>query len=369
LITGGCGFIGSHLADGLLDAGYKVTALDSLSPQVHGPKASRPEYLDSRVRFVEADVRDRQVLDAELRDADVVLHQAAAVGVGQSMYDIVDYCGTNVMGTAVLCELLARGNHSVQKLLVASSMSNYGEGSAECEEHGRQSPPGRSRAQLLERQWEVLCPRCGRAMVPCPTDESKPMQPASVYATTKKTQEELVLNVGRAYGIPSVALRYFNAYGPRQALSNPYTGVAAIFVSRLLSGQPPKLFEDGRQRRDFVHVFDVVQANLLALEHDGADGRVINVGSGRSIDLLELAAVLADYLGSTQAAEVVGEFREGDIRHCYADITVARTTLGYEPRVRIEDGVKDLIEWASDQTPEDRTAEAMAELQRRNLVF
>ena len=369
LITGGCGFIGSHLADALLDAGYSVTALDSLRPQVHGVAAGRPDYLDPRVRFVRADVCDRAALDRVLRDAEVVLHQAAAVGVGQSMYDIVDYCQSNVMGTAVLCELLARGNHSIRKIIVASSMSNYGEGSSACAEHGEQLALDRSRAQLLERRWEVCCPVCGRGMSPCPTRESKPLQPASVYATTKKTQEDLVINVGRAYGIPAVALRYFNAYGPRQALSNPYTGVAAIFVSCLLGDMAPKLFEDGRQRRDFVHVSDIVQANLLALEQDGADGRVLNVGSGRSIDLIELARILAAHLGSSVAPEIVGEYREGDIRHCYADITAARETLGYKPRVFLEDGVRDLVDWARDETVEDRSSEAMAELQRRKLVF
>lgn len=251
-----------------------MTALDSLSPQVHGVGASRPGYLDPRVTFVHADVRDRDVLDGLLCESDVVLHQAAAVGVGQSMYDIVSYCETNVTGTAVLCELLARGNHSVRKVLVASSMSNYGEGLYLCEQHGLQAPLGRPRAQLLERDWEVRCPDCSVPMASRPTDESKPTQPTSVYATTKKTQEELVLNVARAYGLPAVALRYFNAYGPRQALSNPYTGVAAIFVSRLLSGKAPTLFEDGHQRRDFVHVSDVVQANLLALGKAGADGQV-----------------------------------------------------------------------------------------------
>jgi dTDP-L-rhamnose 4-epimerase len=369
LVTGGAGFIGSHLVDGLRSDGYEVVVLDSLVPQVHGAGADRPTYLDPDVELVIGDVRDRGVVGQLLQRVDVVLHEAAAVGVGQSMYDVVDYVEANCVGTAVLCELLARGEHDVRKVLVASSMSNYGEGRYRCAAHGDRSPLPRPMSQLDERKWELLCEDCGAEMVPVPTDEAKPLRPTSVYATTKRDQEELVLNVCGAYGIPAVAFRYFNVYGPRQALSNPYTGVAAIFSSRILNGQAPLVFEDGRQSRDFTHVADIVQANLAALRRPDADGRVVNVGTGRSTSLLELVTLLTRHLGRDDVeAEIVSQFREGDIRHCFADITLARQLLGYEPTFALEDGVEDLVAWARDERPIDRVGEALAELEAHRLV-
>jgi dTDP-L-rhamnose 4-epimerase len=368
LVTGGAGFIGSHLVDALLARGYDVIAYDNLTPQVHA--GQRPAYLDSRAELIVADVRDARALEAALNDVDVVLHQAAAVGVGQSMYDIVEYCDVNVRGTATLCQLLARTKHRVKKVLVASSMSNYGEGSYTCSEHGVQSPPPRAAAQLEARRWELACPKCGASMRAAPTREDKPLHPTSVYATTKRDQEELVLNVCRAYGIAAVALRYFNTYGPRQALSNPYTGVAAIFSSRVLNGQSPQLFEDGAQSRDFTHVSDVVQANMLAIESDRADGMVLNAGTGERTSLLELTELLIDHLGKrgTIEPELVHRFREGDIRHCYADISTIQERLGYTPSMPLARGVDDLVAWARGERAVDHTASARAALDAFGLV-
>jgi dTDP-L-rhamnose 4-epimerase len=370
LVTGGAGFIGSHLVDGLLAAGHQVRVVDALAPQVHGEDSRRPDYLDPDVELVVGDVLDSELMERSLEGVEAVLHQAAAVGVGQSMYEISAYVKANVLATATLLEAIVKRRDRIRKVLVASSMSNYGEGRYRTEAGDLRSPPPRSLKQLQARDWEVRDPETGEALQPMPTDEEKPLHPTSVYATTKRDQEELVLNVCRAYGIPAVALRYFNVYGTRQALSNPYTGVAAIFCSRILNDQPPLIFEDGRQSRDFTHVSDIVQANLLALERDSADGQVLNIGTGQPTDLLQLSALLLDALGKSNGLrpEIVGRFREGDIRHCYADITAIQDALGYRPRVSISEGVPDLIEWASRQTAADRVGTAVSELEERSLI-
>jgi dTDP-L-rhamnose 4-epimerase len=271
LVTGGAGFIGSHLVDALLAAGHGVRVLDALDPQVHGGLRERgewPSYLAKECEKVVGDVRDRDALRRALDGIEVLYHQASAVGVGQSMYEIERYVDANTRGTAVLLDVLANEPHTVRKLIVASSMSIYGEGAYRCPTHGAVYPQLRPESQLDARSWEMQCPLCGEAVAPLPTTEEKPLYPTSIYAITKRDQEEMCLVVGRAYGIPTVALRYFNVYGPRQALSNPYTGVAAIFSGRLLNDQPPLIYEDGQQSRDFTHVSDIVQANMLALERD-----------------------------------------------------------------------------------------------------
>ncbi len=369
LVTGGAGFIGSHLVDALLADGYEVTVFDSLVPQVHGDTHTPPAHLDANAEFVAGDVRDFDALASLVRRADVILHQAAAVGPGQSMYDVGEFVSVNSGGTAALCEILAQREHDVSKVLVASSMTVYGEGRYECPVDGPLSPRPRPEAQLEARRWEVVCAACDSELRPLPTDEDKPLRPTSVYATTKRDQEELVLNVCGAYDIPAVALRYFSVYGPRQALSNPYTGVAAIFASRILNGEPPLIFEDGLQSRDFVHVSDVVQANLLALRSSAADGEVLNVGGGRSTTMVQLAELLREHLGRPEVEpEIVRQFRQGDIRHCSADISRIRERLGYEPMVALEDGMADLAAWARDEEPTDLVAKAFAELRDRRLV-
>ncbi len=367
LVTGGAGFIGSHLVDELVGAGYEVTILDSLEPQVHGPHPTPPPYLNPKARAVWADLTARpEVLDQILPEVDAVVHLAAVVGVGQSMYEPTRYVRANTLGTAILLEKLIR--HRPTKLVVASSMSVYGEGAYACPNCGPAYPWGRPEAQLAARDWEVRCPACAAVLEPRPTPEDKPLRPESVYAVTKRDQEELALTVGRAYRIPTVALRFFNVYGPRQALSNPYTGVAAIFSARLLNDRPPVIYEDGRQTRDFVHVRDVVRACRLALEGDGADYEAVNVGTGRPVSVLEVARILARALGRPLKAEIPGRYRAGDIRHCYADITKARRRLGYEPEISFEAGMAELAAWVATQAAPDRWAEAAAELERRGLT-
>lgn len=372
LVTGGAGFVGSHLVDALVQQGHPVRVLDNLDPQVHGRGAVRPANIQAhveagRVEFHRGDVRDPGAVVRALDGVDVVFHQAAAVGVGQSMYRIVDYVSANSLGAAVLLEAILKRGQPLRKLVVASSMSIYGEGKYRCPEHGEVSPPLREAEQFRRSDWEMHCPACGAEVSALPTDEGKPLQPTSVYAITKRDHEEMFLAVGRAYGIPTVALRYFNIYGPRQSLNNPYTGVAAIFTSRLLNGRAPLVFEDGRQSRDFIHVSDIVRANLLALEKPEADGEVFNVGTGRSLNLRDMAGALRAHLGGP-AAEIVGEFRQGDIRHCFSDPAKIRERLGFEARVRFEDGIDDLAAWAREQSAEDRVEDARAELQAAGLT-
>jgi dTDP-L-rhamnose 4-epimerase len=302
-----------------------------------------------------------------MRGVDVIFHQAAVVGVGQSMYEIERYVNVNSCGTAALLDLLANERHQVRKLIIASSMSIYGEGKYRCVEHGEIYPQLRSDEQLAARDWEVYCPFCGQMVEPLPTDEGKPLYPTSIYAITKKNQEEMCLTVGRAYSIPTVALRYFNAYGSRQALGNPYTGVAAIFSSRLLNGQPPVTFEDGLQSRDFVHVSDIVQANLLAMEREEMDYGIFNVGTGRSLTILGMAQVLSQHLDGRLEPRATNKFRTGDIRHCFADISRIKA-LGYQPTMCFEDGMAELVDWVRSQFAVDGSEQAHEELAKRGLA-
>ena len=367
LVTGGAGFIGSHLVDALVEQGYRVRVLDALVPQVHGEDA-KPSYLNSAAEFIYGDVCDRQLVSDALEGIDVVFHEAAEVGVGQSMYEIERYVRANDLGTAVLLEAILARRPQIKKLIVASSMSIYGEGAYTCESCGSVAPQLRPAEQLLDRRWEMECPKCGKQLSPAPTSEVKPLFPTSVYAVMKQDQEQFCLAVGRSYGIPAVALRYFNVYGTRQALSNPYTGVCAIFSARLLNGNRPMVFEDGEQTRDFVHVSDIVQANLLALESDRADYQAINVGTGRATSVRAVSRLLAEGLGLDLEPEIVAKYREGDIRHCVADISKARALLGYEPRVSLERGIPELLSWVRAQAAQDQVASATAELESRQLV-
>ncbi|MBI3890388.1 MAG: NAD-dependent epimerase/dehydratase family protein [Candidatus Wallbacteria bacterium] len=368
LVTGGAGFVGSHLVDLLLERGHQVRVLDNLEPQVHGAGRGRPEYLHAEAELVVGDVRDRDAVRHALRGVEAVFHQAAAVGVGQSMYEIERYVSANSLGAAVLLDAIHAERKDLAKMVVASSMSIYGEGLYVCEGCGPVHPRLRPDAQLSEHDWEMRCPGCRRIVAPAPTPEDKPLYPTSVYAVTKRDHEELFLSVGEAYRIPTVALRYFNIYGPRQALSNPYTGVAAIFSCRMLSGNAPSVFEDGLQSRDFVHVRDIARANLLALENSGADYQAVNVGSGRGTTLRELISLLASRIGYDGHPDYVQRFRAGDIRHCSADITRARKLLGFEPSIDFEQGVDDLAAWARTQRPIDAVDTARAELARHGLI-
>lgn len=368
LVTGGAGFIGSHVVDLLLAQGHDVRVYDSLVEQVHEGVA--PKYLPEGVEFIHRDMRDRAALAAAVKGVDKIVHLAAEVGVGQSMYEISRYVDANTSGTGVLLDILANDEHHVSKIVVASSMSIYGEGSYTCPRHGVVAPRLRTDEQLREHRWELACPDCGQDLLPIPTMETKPLFPTSVYAISKMDQELLCLAVGAAYGIGVTAVRYFNAYGPRQALSNPYTGVAAIFSGRLLNGQRPIVMEDGEQMRDFVHVADVARATVLALESGRADGHVVNVGMGDPISISEVAIMLAEALGRPDLEpQITGKYRAGDIRHCWADPTAARELLGFEPEHNFrKDGAAELAEWVRTQTAVDRAVAANAELERRGLT-
>jgi len=372
LVTGGAGFIGSHVVDRLVGRGNEVVVLDNLDPQVHGPEATEPVHIASHVasravEFLRADVLDREPLRRALHGVEAVVHLAAAVGVGQSMYEPFHYVHTNGSGTGQLLQLLTEKG-KVAKLVVASSMSLYGEGAYECGACGGHTPRIREEEQLGGGDWEVKCADCGASLTPKPTSEDKPADIASIYAATKKHQEDLAVSFGRAYKIPTLALRFFNVYGPRQSLSNPYTGVAAIFMSRLLNQKPPLVFEDGEQSRDFIHVDDVAEAVVRAVEFSGAGAHVLNVGTGRPVTIRQVAAVLAKEMGVEISATALGRYRAGDVRHCFADARRAEQLLDFRAERCFEDGVRSLIEWSRHEKPEDAVDKCMAELETHNLV-
>ncbi|EEF57292.1 NAD-dependent epimerase/dehydratase family protein [Pedosphaera parvula] len=366
LITGGAGFIGSHLTDELLEQGYDVRILDNLAPQVHGPQPQRPSYLNSEAELIVGDVRDAGKLRHALEDIDAVYHLAAMVGVGQSMYEVAEYTSVNNEGTAVLLQALIE--KPVEKLVVASSMSLYGEGLYRSAAGTLVSGTDRDLAQLKARDWELHGPN-GEVLVPVPTPETKLPCLASVYALSKFDQEQMCLILGKAYNIPTVALRFFNVFGTRQALSNPYTGVLAIFASRLMNNNSPCIFEDGLQQRDFVSVYDIARACRLAMETSAAAGGVFNLGSGRHYTIKEIAGGVAKVMGKEYLKpEITGKYRVGDIRNCFADISLARSVLGYDPLVTLEEGLLELVEWLDGQVAEDRVEQAQAELSARGLT-
>jgi len=366
IVTGGAGFIGSHLVARLLVAGHEVRILDALDPQVHD---GVPGHLASDAELVIGDVRDGDLVVRCLADVDVLVHLAAAVGVGQSMYEIERYTSVNALGAAVVLEAAIGVRDRLRKAIVASSMSIYGEGLYRCPTEGTEvAPPARAAEQLAARRWEVVCPSCGAELEPLATTESKPLQPTSIYAIGKRDHEEMFLVWGRAYGVPTTALRFFNVYGPHQALSNPYTGVAAIFASRLLNGRAPVIFEDGRQSRDFVHVSDIAAGIEASLDPARADGHALNLAGGRRVSVLEVARVLGEGLGVSIEPEVLGDYRAGDIRHCFASIDRARDLLGFSPKVEFEDGIRELTAWLAGQTAVDRVEEATGDLRSRGLA-
>jgi dTDP-L-rhamnose 4-epimerase len=339
--------------------------LDNLSPQVHGAQRQRPSYLNKDFELITGDIADSLAVERALRGADMVLHLASSVGVGQSMYDIASYVRTNELGTAILLEAISR--HPVKRLVVASSMSVYGEGLCRSAGGGMVNPAERPIDQLRSGKWELVDDR-GDNLEPVSTPETKYPSLSSIYALNKYAQERMCLITGKAYGIPTVALRFFNVFGPRQALSNPYTGVLAIFAARLLNNRPPLVFEDGLQRRDFVHVHDVARACVLALESTHSND-VFNIGSGQSRTVLSVARDLARVMGKPAIApEITGKYRAGDIRHCFADIEKSRSLLQFEPRIAFDDGLDELALYLADQIAEDRAEKATEELSKRGLV-
>ncbi|MGE3274286.1 MAG: NAD-dependent epimerase/dehydratase family protein [Vicinamibacterales bacterium] len=369
LVTGGAGYIGSHLVDALVARGYRVTVFDNLEPQVHR-SGDWPVYANPKAAYHRGDVRDREALTPFVLDADAVVHFAAAVSVGQSMYQVDRYVGVNTGATGLLLDILVNQAHHVQKLIVASSVGVYGEGAYRCAACGPQAPGIRPAAQLEAKDWEPRCPGCGASLAPEPTPEDKRLHRDNIYSMTKYHQEEMVLLIGKTYGIPAVAPRFFNVYGPRQSLSNPYAGVAAIFLGRLLNDRQPVIFEDGGQLRDFVSIHDVVDCLVLMLENPGADYLPVNIGSGTRITIREIATTLARLTGRDIEPQVLDTGRLFDIRHCFADITRARETLGYAPKVSFEQGMAELIAWAqsSPERPVDLFEKALAELNQHGLL-
>lgn len=371
LVTGGAGFIGSHLVDLLLERGFEVTVLDALLPQVHGEAEMDaegwPVYLNPAARRIKGDLLDEGVFERALEGVTHLAHLAASVGVGQSMTNIVDYTRNNVMTAAIMLEVLSKASHGVERIAVASSMSIYGEGEYVDAEGNHVAPGLRSREQLQDKVWELEGD--GGRLTPVPTSEAKLLQPASIYAVNKRDHEEMFLAVGRALDIPTVALRLFNAYGSRQALSNPYTGVAAIFISRLLNDQPPLIFEDGEQMRDFVHVRDVANAFATVLESDRRIWDIYNVGSGKAISVNEMARTLARLLQKNLAPEILQQYRVGDIRHCFADISKLKQEFGIAPQQDFEKGMAELIDWVKvARKPVDKAEASLSELRRSKLV-
>jgi dTDP-L-rhamnose 4-epimerase len=367
LITGGAGFIGSFVAERFLARGDEVRVLDNLDPQVHGDGSARHCPPDAELRV--ADVRDERAVRAALEGVDCVVHCAAAVGVAQSLYRVNHYIDVNVRGTAVLLEALAESKRAI-KLVVPTSMTGYGEGVYRRRRDGALVRVDVRTEHDIERfGWEPVDPETGEALEPAPTAENAELRARNVYALSKRYQEELALALGGVYGFPVVCLRLFNVFGPRQSLRNPYTGVLAIFVSRLLGGHRPVVYEDGRQTRDFVSVHDVVRAVERAVEGDAADGRVLNVGSGTPRAIADVARDASRVLGCPELEpEITGEFRRGDVRHCFADLTRSRDTLGFAPRASFEEGLAEIVAWAHTAPAADGFAQADGELRARGLV-
>ena len=366
LVTGGAGFIGSHLADQLILQGYKVRVLDNLDRQIH-PEGTLPDYFNPQAEFIRGDVTVRKDWLKAIKNTDVIYHFASAVGVGQSMYEIEKYVKVNCLGTSILLDILANSPHSIKKIIVAASMSSYGEGSFKCNKCEIIRPGLRSQNQIDRQEWQNYCPNCGAVVTPVPTSEIAKQESNSIYAITKKNQEEMVLTVGQAYGIPSVALRFFNVYGTRQSLSNPYNGVAAIFLSRLKNSKPPIINEDGLQTRDFVHISDVVSACIYSMEKSGGDYRSLNVGPGKPGTILEVARLLAKLLNSKIEPEISLKARKLDVRHCYADLSAIKKMLGWSPKMELSKGFQDLIDWGKYEKAVDKMDHALDELENRGL--
>lgn len=373
LITGGAGFIGSHLANWLIERGFEVTLFDSLIPQVHQDDLKDdqgwPRYLPAKARKIKADILSYSFFEEALEGVTHLVHLAASVGVGQSMSHIIEYTRNNTMTAAFMLEVLAKKSHRVKKMVVASSMSVYGEGSYFSRKKNCViTPHPREIDQLLKKQWDFY--EDGEELIPIPTDETKLPVPTSIYAINKYDQENMFLVMGKAFNIPTVALRLFNTYGSYQELSNPYTGVAAIFISRLLNDLPPLIFEDGKQMRDFVHVDDVARAFCMVLESDQKIWDIFNVGSGQKISVLEISLLLANLLNKKIEPKILNWHRKGDIRHCFADIKKIEKTFGFSPAINMKEGMIELIDWVKKSPlPIDRTLDNLSELQRKGLII
>jgi dTDP-L-rhamnose 4-epimerase len=367
LVTGGAGFIGSYICEQLVNKGHQVIVLDNLDPQIHGENPSWPDYMPNGTENHYGDVRDRKIMRELICRSDAIIHLAAAVGVGQSMYKIEHYCSVSVIGTAILLEEVLRVKDQIHKLIIASSMSIYGEGAYKNLNDQVVYPGSRNLEQLKSGEWE-LKDDSGKLLKPIPVTEEKPLKPDSIYAVNKRDQEEMCHAFGRAYEIPTVAFRMFNVFGARQALGNPYTGVVAIFCNKLLKNESPLIFEDGNQKRDFVHVEDVARAYLMALENDDANGYSLNLGSGKSISVKEIAERLSKIMNKNIEPTITNNYRDGDIRHCFGDISLIKEKLGWEPQYDFENGVHTLLEWVLSQTDVETIGDSYQELKEMGLL-
>jgi len=370
LITGGAGFIGSNLTLRLIAKGYNVTVMDNLSPQVHEKGEFSPSYLSikDKVSFIKGDVRNISDWEKAIQHQHIVVHLAAETGTGQSMYEISQYVEVNVQGTANLLHYLTNFKHSIEKVVVASSRAVYGEGKYFCGEHGTVYPNERREIDLQNGQFDCTCPICGNIVELRATDENSRLHPASVYGITKQSQEQIVLTVCKSLAIPAIAFRYQNVYGPGQSLSNPYTGILSIFSTQIKNNNEINIFEDGKESRDFVYIYDAVDATILGIENNNITSDIFNVGAATPIDVLTVAQTLLREYDSTVACAITGNFRLGDIRHNYADLTKTRALLGYEPKYHFEEGISRFAEWVNEQEiKEDNFNKSILEMKEKGL--
>jgi dTDP-L-rhamnose 4-epimerase len=372
LITGGAGFIGSRIALKLLSKGYQVRVLDNLSPQIHGtnPKLSSPLYssIINKVEFIHGDVTNNIDLENAIENQDAVIHMAAETGTGQSMYQIKKYCDINIGGTAILMDTLANRKHSIKKVIIASSRAIYGEGRYKCTVHGLVYPETRTEKDMQEGDFECKCPVCEGLINLLATSESSKIHPSSVYGITKQNQEQMGMTVGKSIGIPVVVFRYQNVFGPGQSLSNPYTGILSIFSSLIKNGREINIFEDGNESRDFVYIDDVINATLLGLEKEEANGKVFNVGTGSAVDVLTVANTLVEKFNANTVIKISGNYRLGDIRHNFADNEKIKTTLGFSPKVSFEDGIDTFVKWVNHQNIyNDKYLESISLMKEKGL--
>ena len=372
LITGGAGFIGSNLAVKLISKGYFITVLDNLSPQVHGknPEKDSPLYrsIKNKVKFIKGNVTSSRDVISVLKEQDAVIHLAAETGTGQSMYEIKKYTDVNIGGTANILDVVANKSNSIKKIIVASSRAIYGEGKYRCPEHDVVFPSERKNKDMLNGDFNCKCPICGKKVKLLSTCENSKPNPVSLYGITKLNQEQMVMMIGKSLGIPSVALRYQNVYGPGQSLSNPYTGILSIFSTRIKNGNNINVFEDGNESRDFVYIDDAVDATILGLEKPEADFEIFNVGAGKPIDVVTVADTLIREYNSNVEVEITGNYRIGDIRHNYADLNKIHSAIGFHPKVDFKNGIKKFVQWVNLQDINiDNYQNSLEEMSRKGL--
>lgn len=368
LVTGGAGFIGSNLSLKLLEKGYQVTVLDNLSPQIHAEPSPLYESIKDKVKFIKGTVLSYDDWKKSLNGVDAVVHLAAETGTGQSMYEIEKYTDVNIKGTSIFLDFLANEAHTVKKMIVASSRSIYGEGKHNCSACGVVYPTERKNEDMAKGDFNVKCPSCGSNTSLLATDETSKIHPSSIYGITKQVQEQMFLVMGKSLNIPAVAFRYQNVYGAGQSLSNPYTGILSIFSTRIKNGSLLNIFEDGKESRDFVYIDDVVEATVLGLEKDEANYEVFNVGLGKAVDVSTVASTLISEYNSGSELTISGNYRLGDIRDNYADLTKIKSKLGFEPKVSFVEGIKRFTTWVNEQeVAEDKYEQSIAEMKEKGL--